>query len=79
MARHFKQTDDWENEVLTCPKCGWEGTFNEGENEIFEALMDCSCPNCDGELGTMLATVSFIVDSEKYLKQKKNSNETKKD
>ena len=70
IAKHFQHSDDWKNEFLTCPKCGSEGTFHEGENEIFEALMDCSCPNCDGELGTMLATVSLIVDSEKDFKQK---------
>jgi hypothetical protein len=26
-ARIFNYEDDWENEILECPKCHWKGTF----------------------------------------------------
>jgi hypothetical protein len=71
MARHFEQSDDWENAVLTCPTCGWRGTFLEGDNEVYEALTDCSCPKCEWPDAPMLATVSHIVDAKKYFENQK--------
>ena len=70
MATHFEQTDDWKNEVLTCPKCGWQGTFMEGSVEIYEAVMDCSCPNCQWPDAPMLAILNCVVDPEKYARAK---------
>jgi hypothetical protein len=59
-ARLFNyHEDDWRNEVLTCRKCGWTGTFEEGSTEVYSELMDCHCPKCHGEDETMLAIVSW--------------------
>ncbi len=60
MARHFQYNDKWKTTILTCP-CGWEGTFEEGSVEHFEALMHSECPRC----GTMLAIVSYAVAKQK--------------
>jgi len=35
---------DWRTRQLTCPGCGWTGTFEEGWTELYEALQDCQCP-----------------------------------
>ena len=56
-ARHFSYYSEWEAEILTCPKCSWQGTFNEGDTELYEELMDSSCPQCDE--APMLAIVSY--------------------
>ena len=64
MSKRFKQTDDWETERLTCPRCNWQGTFFEGENDVFQDLTTCHCPKC----GKPVANVSHIVDKEKYFK-----------
>ena len=59
MAKLFRYFDDWKTEIFTCPKCGWKGTFEEGDVEIYEALMDSSCPDCDYASTPMLAIVSW--------------------
>ncbi|MEW6263841.1 MAG: hypothetical protein AB1641_12265 [Thermodesulfobacteriota bacterium] len=46
-SKIFSYYDDWKNEVLTCPQCGWQGTFWQGGVEFYEDLMDCECPHCD--------------------------------
>jgi len=46
MSAHFAWYDDWKTPVLTCPRCGWQGTFNEGAVEEHDQLMDSSCPKC---------------------------------
>ena len=56
-ARKFSYYSDWEGEILTCPQCGWQGTFNQGDTELYEELMDSSCPQCDE--APMLAIVSY--------------------
>jgi len=28
MAKIYNYNDDWKNEMLKCPKCGWEGPSN---------------------------------------------------
>jgi len=56
-ARSFGYYDNWRDEVLVCPRCGWRGKFEEGAVEYYEALMDCSCPSCDE--GPMLAVVHY--------------------
>lgn len=60
-TKRLKYDQDWQSEILTCPKCGWQGTFEEGQNECFETLMDCSCPDCDWLESPMLAIVSYPV------------------
>ncbi len=51
---------DWKTRLLTCPSCGWTGTFREGLTELYDALEDCECP---GEHGfrdrPMLAILPF--------------------
>ena len=59
MAKLFRYFDDWKEEVFTCPKCGWKGTFEEGDVEIHDQLMDSSCPDCDYKSTPMLAIVSW--------------------
>lgn len=59
---------DWKTRLLTCPVCGWTGTFREGLNEIYEALEDCECPGEHGSLSPpMLAILPFptLEDSRK--------------
>ena len=60
-ARHFNYEDDWENEVLECPKCHWKGTFKEAGPNYFAELMDCECPNCDFLEAPMLAIVNYSL------------------
>ncbi len=35
---------DWRTRLLTCPVCGWTGTFEDGLTEIYDSLQDCQCP-----------------------------------
>jgi len=60
-ARHFNYEDDWENEILECPKCHWKGTFKEAGPNFFGEVMDCECPNCDFFEAPMLAIVNYSV------------------
>lgn len=39
---------DWRTRLLTCPTCGWTGTFEEGWTELYDALQDCQCPGEHG-------------------------------
>lgn len=51
---------DWKCRLLTCPTCGWTGTFNQGWTEIYEMLEDCHCPGEHGFLDRpMLAILQF--------------------
>jgi hypothetical protein len=65
-AQHFGYYDDWRTQPLTCPKCGWTGTFEQGSVEHHEALMDSSCPSCSWQHAPMLAIVRFptMVETE---------------
>ena len=58
-ARHFGFYDDWKNELLTCPTCGWVGNFEQGSVEYHDELMDSSCPACPYPDAPMLAIVTF--------------------
>ena len=58
-AKQFGYDDDWKNEILICPKCGWSGTFTQGSVEQYLELMDSSCPKCDAGETPMLAIVSY--------------------
>lgn len=35
---------DWNTRPLTCPRCGWTGTFQQGMTDLFDDLQDCHCP-----------------------------------
>ena len=61
-ARHYAYYSEWESEILTCPNCGWRGTFMDGDTEHYEQLMDTSCPQCDD--APMLAIVSYPTREE---------------
>jgi len=51
---------DWKTRLLTCPTCGWTGTFEQGSTELYEMLQDCSCPGEHGLLDRpMLAVLPF--------------------
>ena len=51
---------DWRTRRLTCPACGWTGTFPEGDRELFDALEDCHCPgDHGGGEAPMLAVLPF--------------------
>ncbi|CAA9343916.1 MAG: hypothetical protein AVDCRST_MAG93-6787 [uncultured Chloroflexia bacterium] len=49
-ARTVRYYDYEENEELTCPRCGWNGTAKEGDTESYGELFDVSCPKCDQKL-----------------------------
>lgn len=68
-AKHFGYYDTWKTEKLTCPKCGWSGTFEQGSVEHHHELMDSSCPVCDWSEAPMLAIVSFpnVQETEAHL------------
>jgi hypothetical protein len=59
VAKHFEYLDNWKSAVLECSSCGWTGTFEGGSVELYNELMDSSCPTCD----TMLAIVSYPLTS----------------
>ena len=63
-AKHFDYYDNWKEEVLVCPECGWTGTFEEGVVDDHEQLMDSMCPQCDLLPGEMLAIVSYPTIAE---------------
>ncbi len=51
---------DWKTRLLTCPACGWTGTFKQGDTELYDMLEDCHCPGKHGFLDTpMLAVLPF--------------------
>ncbi len=62
-ARKFSYYDDWKSTTLECWRCGWKGTFNEGLVELFEQLMDSTCPNCRDD-APMLAIVMHPTTEE---------------
>lgn len=48
MSRHFHHYDKgWEDEILECPICHWEGKFHQGATCAYPDFTDCQCPNCD--------------------------------
>lgn len=51
---------DWRTRPLSCPACGWTGTFEEGLTELYEALQDCHCPGEHGSADRpMLAVLPY--------------------
>jgi hypothetical protein len=43
---HFKFTDNYENFPLSCG-CGWRGKLDDDGVEVYEEVMDFTCPDCD--------------------------------
>ena len=76
-ARHFGYYDDWKTAILTCSKCGWSGTFEQGDVEHYEELMDSSCPACKWPDAPMLAIVSYPTTEESKANWDKLSDEEK--
>ncbi len=59
-AVRLKYLGDWRTRILTCPICGWTGTFEEGLVEYHDYLQDCSCPgDHDQSFPPMLAVLSY--------------------
>ena len=56
--------DDWRNAALSCPRCGWTGTFEQGTVEHYAELFDCSCPACPRSDSPILAIVSYPTIAE---------------
>ena len=71
MAKQFTYDEDWKSAELTCPICGWKGTFEQGDAEYYDELLDCSCPKCSFLTAPILAIVSYYSkkapDSEKQI------------
>ena len=61
MSKHLLYSDDWESMIFECPRCGWKGTFYEGNYELFAQLMDCKCPKCPWPDDPILAIVSYAT------------------
>lgn len=79
MAQHLSYYDDWKISVLTCPKCGWTGRFEEGVVEYYNELCDCSCPNCEWPDSPMLAIVSYPTIDESRKNWNKLSESERKE
>lgn len=50
----------WEFQEQHCSKCGWVGLGSEASEELFFALVEVNCPECDGRL----FTVPFPTDEQ---------------
>jgi hypothetical protein len=57
MSKSFQYYDNWRNEVVECPKCGWKGRVQDGTQRDFQELFDYCCPSCVGNV--ILAMVSY--------------------
>lgn len=77
MAKHFTYDEDWKSAELTCPVCGWKGTFEEGFTEYYDELLDCTCPKCDISSSPILAIVSYyskkVPDSQQHIQDEAKS------
>ena len=64
----FRYYDDWKSTVLECPRCRWKGKFDQGRVELYDSLMDSSCPQCSWLDAPILAIVSYptIQESEQH-------------
>jgi len=58
-AKQFNYFDDWKNELLECPNCHWQGTFDQGSVEHYMEQMDAACPKCDVAKTPILAIVLY--------------------
>jgi hypothetical protein len=73
-GKNFGYYDDWRNAALTCPQCGWTGTFEQGSVEHYSELFDCSCPSCSWEDSPILAIVSYPTVQESEQNSEKLSD-----
>ena len=66
--RYFDDHDAWKNDQLVCDKCGWQGTFEEGDLEVGSDSTSCMCPKCTDIWGHRLATVEHptVEDAERH-------------
>ena len=46
MTLSFNYYDDWQDKEYSC-KCGWKGIVNRGKLDIYDALGDFTCPDCE--------------------------------
>jgi len=69
MSKHFGWFDAWKTTPLTCARCGWTGTFEEGDVDHHESLIDSTCPKCDAADAPILAIVSLptMDETEEHL------------
>ena len=70
-AKHYRYFEDQaalKNDQLTCAKCGWQGTFEEGDLEVGSNFTSCMCPKCTDFGGHILAMVEHptIEDAERH-------------
>ena len=54
----------FDDQVLTCPKCGWKGTGTNANVADFYGIgkfKEVTCPNCDEFLGNLPRENSFGI------------------
>jgi hypothetical protein len=61
MARHFNYYDSWRNELLAC-QCGWRGTFEQGNVEYHNELIESECPNCSAIIALVVYPTAAEVE-----------------
>ena len=65
MAEVFGYYDSgWQEDVFSCPDCGWSGRTGDVDPDYFRDLMDLSCPECD----KMLVIVCYSKPTRMKLK-----------
>lgn len=74
MTKIFRYYDNWDGSVMTCEKCGWKGKVGHNMTEIYEQLLDITCPKCD----EMLAIINFPTYQETENAAKKGNKEALK-
>jgi hypothetical protein len=63
-AKQFNYFDDYQSLILECPKCHWQGTFEQGSVETYDDQMDSACPKCDFSCSPILAVVLYPTTEE---------------
>ena len=53
-VKTLKYAGNWREEILSCGRCGWRGTFEKGRTVYYDALIECNCPKCDAGVLAML-------------------------
>ena len=82
MSKKFGYYDSWRSEILHCDRCGWAGTFEQGIEDFFDALMESRCPVCnklDPFNAPILAIVSYPTNEDTERNWEKLSEHEKKD
>jgi hypothetical protein len=60
VSKKFRWFDDWRRAPLRCPVCGWDGELDPDDVEVYDQLMDFSCPDCE----KILAIISYPAPGE---------------